>query len=111
MVYPVNNMMEQRISWSSSEPRTPAASGEAQQGQQQGGYLFQRLHWAVLLFILCLYRRQIRRFGPRSQVTLGEVVSLAVLLHRTYNGWAMPEGIVKPFVRFAWYAGGISTRR
>ena len=22
MVYPVNNMMEQRISWSSSEPRT-----------------------------------------------------------------------------------------
>ena len=34
-----------------------------------------------------------RRFGPRSQVTLGEVVSLAVLLHRTYNGWSMPEGM------------------
>ena len=34
-----------------------------------------------------------RRFGPQSRVTLGETVSLAVSLHRIYNGWAMPEGM------------------
>lgn len=34
-----------------------------------------------------------KRFGPQSRVTLGEAVSLAVLLHRTYNGWSMPEGM------------------
>ncbi len=33
------------------------------------------------------------RFAPKGRVTLGEVVSMAVLLHRTYNGWAMPEGM------------------
>lgn len=33
------------------------------------------------------------RFDPQSRVSLGEVVSLAVYLHRTYNGWAMPEGM------------------
>lgn len=34
-----------------------------------------------------------QRFSPQSRVTLGDVVSLAVLLHRTYNDWAMPEGM------------------
>lgn len=34
-----------------------------------------------------------KRFGPQNRVTLGEVVSLAALLHRTYNGWSMPEGM------------------
>lgn len=33
------------------------------------------------------------RFSPQGGVTLGEVVSMAVLLHRTYNGWSMPEGM------------------
>jgi len=34
-----------------------------------------------------------QRFAPQGRVTLGEVVSMAVLLHRTYNGWSMPEGM------------------
>ncbi len=34
-----------------------------------------------------------QRFDPKGQVTLGEVVSMAVLIHRTYNGWSMPEGM------------------
>lgn len=34
-----------------------------------------------------------KRFGPQSRITLGETVSLAVLIHRTYNGWSMPEGM------------------
>ena len=34
-----------------------------------------------------------KRFVPQGRVTLGEVVSLAVRLHRTYNGWSMPEGM------------------
>lgn len=34
-----------------------------------------------------------KRFGPQSRITLGEAVSLAVLIHRTYNGWSMPEGM------------------
>lgn len=34
-----------------------------------------------------------KRFSPQSRITLGEVVSLAVLIHRTYNGWSMPEGM------------------
>ena len=34
-----------------------------------------------------------RRLGPQSRVTLGETVSLAVSLHRIYNGWAIPEGM------------------
>lgn len=33
------------------------------------------------------------RLSPQQGITLGEVVSLAVLIHRTYNGWAMPEGM------------------
>lgn len=33
------------------------------------------------------------RFFPQRGLTLGEVVSQAVLLHRTYNGWSMPEGM------------------
>lgn len=47
--------------------------------------------------IRTLYERGLeeggRRFSPQSRVTLGDVVSLAVLIHRTYNGWAMPEGM------------------
>lgn len=34
-----------------------------------------------------------RSFAPQGGITLGEVVSLAVLIHRTYNGWSMPEGM------------------
>lgn len=33
------------------------------------------------------------KFAPQGRVTLGEAVSMAVLLHRTYNGWSMPEGM------------------
>lgn len=33
------------------------------------------------------------RFNPQGYVTLGEAVSLAVLIHRTYHSWTMPEGM------------------
>ena len=34
-----------------------------------------------------------RSFAPQGGITLGEVVSLAVLIHRTYDAWSMPEGM------------------
>lgn len=34
-----------------------------------------------------------KNFNPRSNMTLGEVVSLAVRIHAIYNGWAMPDGM------------------
>lgn len=33
------------------------------------------------------------KFAPQGRVTLGETVSMAVLIHRVYNGWSMPEGM------------------
>lgn len=33
------------------------------------------------------------RFSPQGGITLGEAASLAVLIHRTYHGWDMPEGM------------------
>ena len=33
------------------------------------------------------------RFSPQRGISLGDVVSMAVLLHRTYNGWSMPAGM------------------
>jgi len=34
-------------------------------------------------------------FRPKSGLTLGEVVSLAVRLHSTYNGWSVPAGMTE----------------
>ena len=34
-----------------------------------------------------------KNFNPRSKMTLGEVVSLAVRIHAIYNGWAIPDGM------------------
>lgn len=33
------------------------------------------------------------KFNPRSNMTLGEVVSLAVRIHSIYNGWSIPAGM------------------
>ena len=47
--------------------------------------------------IRTLYERGLlgdsKNFGPRSNMTLGEVVSLAVRVHAIYNGWAIPDGM------------------
>lgn len=34
-----------------------------------------------------------KNFNPRSGMTLGEVVSLAVRVHSIYNGWSIPAGM------------------
>ena len=47
--------------------------------------------------IRTLYERGLlgesKNFNPRGNLTLGEVVSLAVRIHAIYNGWAIPDGM------------------